>query len=204
MDHQRSQESYPQYADFFLAIYFAFTFTVARFFFELYAYQKLAAWWINWNIGHGLDKLLNEADHSKISKTAESLWKLTCYIAFEAFIYHISCKEPWFADTDSFFHGWPNQTVKQPLKLYYTSQCGFYIYNVLSLLIWEARKKDFSVMMAHHLVALVLIGCSYMTRLFRIGSVVLALHDVTDAILELAKLCKYSGMEICASICFGM
>eukprot|EP00249_Psilotum_nudum_P028532 c3782_g1_i2 orf=303-761(+) len=152
MDHQRSQESYPQYADFFLAIYFAFTFTVARFFFELYAYQKLAAWWINWNIGHGLDKLLNEADHSKISKTAESLWKLTCYIAFEAFIYHISCKEPWFADTDSFFHGWPNQTVK----------------------------------------------------LFRIGSVVLALHDVTDAILELAKLCKYSGMEICASICFGM
>ena len=41
-------------------------------------------------------------------------------------------------------------------------------------------------------------------RFLRIGSMILALHDASDLILELAKLCKYSGRELSASICFGL
>lgn len=39
-------------------------------------------------------------------------------------------------------------------------------------------------------------------RFARVGSVVLAIHDASDVILELAKLSKYLGSEVGASIAF--
>jgi len=47
------------------------------------------------------------------------------------------------------------------LKLFYTLQCGFYIYSVAALLYWETRRKDFNVMMTHHIVTIGLISYSY-------------------------------------------
>lgn len=49
------------------------------------------------------------------------------------------------------------------LKLFYTFQCGFYIYSVAALLFWETRRKDFDVMMTHHIVTISLIAYSYIT-----------------------------------------
>lgn len=49
------------------------------------------------------------------------------------------------------------------LTLFYTFQCGFYIYSVAALLVWETRRKDFSVMMTHHIVTIGLIAYSYIT-----------------------------------------
>lgn len=41
-------------------------------------------------------------------------------------------------------------------------------------------------------------------RFFRIGAVILALHDASDVFLEAAKVFKYSGSELGASVCFGL
>jgi hypothetical protein len=49
------------------------------------------------------------------------------------------------------------------LKLFYSLQCGFYIYSVVALVVWETRRKDFSVMMSHHIITIGLIGYSYIT-----------------------------------------
>ncbi|MBA0619815.1 hypothetical protein Godav_005614, partial [Gossypium davidsonii] len=94
-------------------------------------------------------------------------------------------------------------------------QCGFYIYSIFALLTWETRRKDFSVMMSHHIITSILIGYSYVTRceeyynlfvysFFRIGSIILALHDASDVFLEAAKVFKYSEREHGASACFGL
>lgn len=39
---------------------------------------------------------------------------------------------------------------------------------------------------------------------FRIGSIILALHDASDVFLEAAKVFKYSERELGASVCFGL
>ncbi|KAG6530346.1 hypothetical protein ZIOFF_012574 [Zingiber officinale] len=40
-------------------------------------------------------------------------------------------------------------------------------------------------------------------KFFRIGTIILALHDASDVFLEAAKLFKYSEKELAASVCFG-
>ncbi|XP_038711535.1 LAG1 longevity assurance homolog 2-like isoform X2 [Tripterygium wilfordii] len=146
---------------------------------------------------------INESMYAKIAKRSESMWKLTYYASVEACILKIAYHEPWFRDTKEYFKGWPNQELKLPLKLFYMCQCGFYTYSIAALLLWETRRKDFAVMMSHHIITVILIGYSYISRFFCVGSIILALHDSSDVFLEAAKVFKYSEKELGASLCFG-
>jgi ceramide synthetase len=103
-----------------------------------------------------------------------------------------------------YFDGWPNQPIPKTLMLFYMCQCGFYVYSIGALVAWETRRKDFAVMMSHHVITSTLIGVSYLTGFFRIGIIILALHDASDVFLETAKLCKYTEKELGASLFFGL
>ncbi|VDD81490.1 unnamed protein product [Mesocestoides corti] len=54
-------------------------------------------------------------------------------------------------------------------------------------------RDDFVVMVTHHVVTVMLISFSYVTNYFRIGTVVMFLHDASDFWLEAAKMFKYVG-----------
>ncbi|CAK9143936.1 unnamed protein product [Ilex paraguariensis] len=163
--------------------------------------KRLAFWFLSKGT---IPLKLNKATRAKIAKCSESMWKLMYYATVEVCVLTITYHEPWFRDTKEYFRGWPDQEFRLSLKLIYMCQCGFYVYSIGALLIWETRRKDFSVMMSHHLITVFLIAYSYMTRFFRIGSVILALHDGSDVFLEAAKVFKYSEKELGASVCFGL
>ncbi|XP_058089496.1 ceramide synthase LOH2 [Magnolia sinica] len=201
MDSIWSRSGVPEASHILIAIYFAFAFVVARYFLDSFIYRRLA----HWLLGNGTAPAkLNEAKRAKIVKCSESMWKLTYYASVQACILTITYHEPWFRDSLEYFRGWPNQELKFSLKLYYMCQCGFYIYSIAALLTWETRRKDFSIMMSHHIVTTILIGYSYVTRFFQIGSIILALHDASDVFMEAAKVFKYSEKELGASLFFGL
>ncbi|KAL9662950.1 hypothetical protein QQ045_027786 [Rhodiola kirilowii] len=186
---------------FLLAGYFAVGFVAARFLLDRYVFRSIAIWLLSC----GARPLkFDDTTQAKIVKCTESMWKLAYYACVEAWVLSIVYSEPWFSDTREYFHGWPNQELKLPLKLFYMCQCGFYVYSIAALLTWETRRKDFSVMMSHHVVTVILISYSYYLGFFRIGSIVLALHDASDVFLETAKLFKYAEKELGASVFFGM
>nr|GMC87616.1 LAG1 longevity assurance homolog 2-like [Ipomoea batatas] len=155
-------------------------------------------------LGYGATHNMNEAKKGKIGKFTESMWKLAYYATVEYCALKATYHQPWFYDTKQYFRGWPNQELQPSIILIYMCQCGFYVYSIVALLVWETRRKDFAVMMSHHIVTVILISYSYITRFFRIGSVILALHDASDILLEAAKLNKYSKKEFGASLCFGL
>lgn len=191
----------PSAVDFLIAIYFAVAFVAARFFFDRFLFRRLAIWLLR----DGPTPLkMEEAVQAKVSKISESMWKLTYYATVEVFVLSIAYEEPWFRDTKEYFRGWPNQELKLSLRLFYMCQCGFYIYSIAALLTWETRRKDFSVMMSHHVITVILIGYSFLTRFFRVGSIILALHDASDVLMEAAKVFKYSEKEFRASLCFAL
>lgn len=186
---------------FAIAIYFAFGFVAARFCLDRFIFRKLAIWLL---FNGAIPLKLNDTTQAKIVKCSESMWKLTYYATVEICILSITYHEPWLREAKGYFIGWPNQELKIPLKLFYMCQCGFYTYSIAALLTWETRRKDFSVMMSHHVVTVILISYSYVTSFFRIGSIILALHDASDVFMEAAKVFKYSEKELGASVCFGL
>ncbi|KAG6779437.1 hypothetical protein POTOM_015818 [Populus tomentosa] len=185
---------------FLLPIYFAFSFFLARFVLDRFIFRKLAIW-LMYSKAKAISSRIDEAT---IVKCSESMWKLTYYATVEICVLKITYNEPWFRDTKEYFRGWPNQELGFPIMLFYMCQCGFYIYSIAALLIWETRRKDFSVMMSHHVITVILIGYSYSTSFFRIGTIICAVHDASDVFLEAAKVFKYSGKELRASILFGL
>ncbi|XP_077213251.1 LAG1 homologue 2 [Tasmannia lanceolata] len=200
MDSIWSSNEVPHPRDALIAILLAFGFVATRFFLDFFFYQRLA---IRLLSNGTVPAKISEAKQAKIVKCSESMWKLTYYATVQSCILAITYHEPWFSDINEYFKGWPTQELKVSLKLYYMSQCGFYIYSIVALLTWETRRKDFSIMMSHHIVTVILIWYSYITSFFRIGSIILALHDASDVFMEAAKIFKYSEKELGASICFG-
>ncbi|XP_020103535.1 ASC1-like protein 3 [Ananas comosus] len=191
----------PELRHFSWAVFFAVAFFCARFILDRLIYQPLATRMLSTK---GALMMNEEARLAKIVKFSESMWKLTYYASVQVWVLSIITQEPWSLDTKEYFKGWPNQELKSLLMLFYMCQCGFYVYSIGALVAWETRRKDFSVMMSHHIITSFLIGYSYLTRFFRIGTIILALHDTSDVFLEAAKLFKYSEKEIAASLCFGL
>ncbi|CAF2128131.1 unnamed protein product [Brassica napus] len=185
-----------------IAVYFAFGFFFLRLFLDRFVFQRIAVWLLS--TGSKPIKMKDAATRAKLIKCKESLWKLLYYGACEVFVLNALYHEPWARDIKLFFNGWPNQELKLPIKLYYMCQCGFYVYGVAALLAWETRRKDFAVMMSHHVITILLIGYSYLTSFFRIGAIILALHDASDVFMETAKIFKYSEKEFGASVCFAL
>ncbi|XP_078432596.1 LAG1 homolog 2 [Wolffia australiana] len=191
----------PQPRHLMIAFYSALGFVLLRFFLDTFVFKRLAFWLL---CGKATSVKDEDSKRAKIAKSSESMWKLTYYVLVQLWILIIIYLEPWSRNIKDYFEDWPYQELKFMVKLFYLCQCGFYIYSIAALLLWETRRKDFFIMLSHHIVTTVLIGYSYFRGFFRIGCIVLALHDTSDVFLEAAKLFKYSEREIGASVCFGL
>jgi len=155
---------------------------------------------------------------AKLEKLKESLWKLLCYGGLSMYGLYVVHDEPWFWDRTEFWKGgacnadcvergsWPKCSLveyKPELKLYYSLVFAHYLAGVGMLLWWEARRKDYTVMMAHHCVTLGLIFFSHSVSLMRVGSMIMLIHDISDIFLEAAKIFKYLGYENMSTALFA-
>ncbi|KAG6483373.1 hypothetical protein ZIOFF_060018 [Zingiber officinale] len=153
-------EGGPQPGNLILVFYFSLASFLAHFLLDRFVY-KLCAMRL---LGYKTHVRMNDvAKWSKIVKCTESMWKLTYYATVEIWALSIIQREPWSLDTKQYFKGWPNQELKSSVMLFYMCQCGFYLYSIVALVTWETRRKDFSIMMSHHIVTSILIGFSYIT-----------------------------------------
>ncbi|XP_048574838.1 ASC1-like protein 1 isoform X1 [Triticum urartu] len=198
-------EAYPAYSDFAVLPLLVAFFPTLRFLLDQFAFEVLARRLI---FGKGHDKL-GETDETrkKINKFKESAWKFVYFLSAEFFSLSVTYNEPWFTNTRYFWVGpgeqlWPDQKMKLKLKAVYMYAAGFYIYSVFALLFWETRRKDFAISISHHVATVVLIVMSYICRITRAGSVILAIHDASDIFLEIGKMAKYSSCEWLAIVAF--
>jgi hypothetical protein len=91
------------------------------------------------------------------------------------------------------------------LLMMYSTQIAIWIYEGASLLHTHSkeRRKDFFVLLGHHVVTIALLVGSAMISEHWVGAVVLFYHDVTDITIDILKLLNYlkcSGAEWCYAV----
>eukprot|EP00775_Hariotina_reticulata_P011992 gene11992-12136_t len=146
-----------------------------------------------WNLHD--PKISPERMQSAVEKFCESLWKLLVYSMFFLVGVAANWQQPWMLDTQQLFAGWPGQPFSTPQRLLYHLELAFYISSIFMIVLWEVRRKDFTAMFSHHIATVILIATSWHFRFWRVGTLVMLLHDATDILMEAAKLLKYSRKE---------
>ncbi|RWS11413.1 ceramide synthase 1-like protein, partial [Dinothrombium tinctorium] len=89
-------------------------------------------------------------------------------------------------------------------------QLSYYVFCVYALLFLDEKRKDFSAMLIHHCVTIMLIVFSYAVRQWKIGLLTMFVHDICDLFLDASKFLYnlkqdkdgnvYSKFDKCATI----
>ncbi|KAG6446774.1 ceramide synthase 5 isoform X2 [Manduca sexta] len=136
----------------------------------------------------------NSNKPSQLVKFCESIWKFVFYIFVTLYGLYVLWDKEWFWNFDNCFNGYPHQGVTDDIRRYYMFQTA----NCWYLLIFQFRavkRKDSWQMYVHHFAAISLLSISWTNSMYRIGTLVLVLHDCGDIALEAGKALKYAKYQ---------
>lgn len=135
---------------------------------------------------------------SRQRKVSENVFYTAFYLATTILGYVVYTREPWSLNLFSnepqvlpLFSPFP-APLSPLMRMYFLTELGFYVGALLFLVIDEHR-KDFAIMVVHHVVSICLVVGSYLGGWVRFGAIVLALHDVGDVFLYAAKAAHNLG-----------
>lgn len=142
----------------------------------------------------------NQDRPSTQKKFCESMWRFTFYLAI--FIYGINhlWSTSWMWDTRECWQNYPFQPLSPEQHSYYLVELAFYWSLMFSQFI-DIKRKDFVIMLVHHLATILLITFSYGNNMIRAGSMVMCVHDASDIFLEAAKMANYAKYQ---RLCDGL
>ncbi|KAM6981924.1 ceramide synthase 5-like [Tautogolabrus adspersus] len=142
----------------------------------------------------------NQDRPSTQKKFCESMWRFTFYLGI--FIYAIRhlWVSPWMWDTRHCWYNYPFQPLSPGQYNYYVAELAFYWSLMFSQFI-DIKRKDFFIMLVHHLATIMLITFSYANNMLRAGTLVMCVHDASDIFLEAAKLANYAKYQ---RLCDGL
>uniref|UniRef100_A0A2K5EMN3 Ceramide synthase 5 n=1 Tax=Aotus nancymaae TaxID=37293 RepID=A0A2K5EMN3_AOTNA len=130
----------------------------------------------------------NQDKPPTLTKFCESMWRFTFYL----FIFCYGIRFLWsFWD---FSCEPPHPPLSSGLYYYYIMELAFY-WSLMFSQFTDIKRKDFLIMFVHHLVTIGLISFSYINNMVRVGTLVMCLHDVSDFLLEAAKLANYAKYQ---------
>ena len=89
---------------------------------------------------------------------------------------------------------YPHHSITTGVWAYYMVELSFY-WSLLISQFFDVRRSDFWEMFAHHVATVALLSLSWTCNLFRVGTLVLWVHDCADVFLESAKMFKDCGVD---------
>ncbi|VWU49700.1 translocation associated membrane protein, putative [Hepatocystis sp. ex Piliocolobus tephrosceles] len=90
--------------------------------------------------------------------------------------------------------GWPYMYINNYVYYFYILQISFWS-SCLFYLKFEKKRKDYYVFVTHHISTISLLTYSHMLNFWRVGLVILLVHDVVDILLYLSKAIVYSKSQ---------
>ena len=136
----------------------------------------------------------DEIRRVRVEKASVCFYKMVYYMGMVIAEYVIMIDEPWFpwylggkgndlANELEYRHLGTNPFNPQTpyLNYFYQAQIGYRLADLFILLfLKKKRANDHNEMLLHHIVALALVVCSYLTNILPIGALVMTVHDHCD------------------------
>jgi hypothetical protein len=95
----------------------------------------------------------------------------------------------WYFNTTAMYEGFPHRTNDGFVKAYYLLQASYWAQQLIVLLLMlEKPRKDFSQLVAHHIITITLIWCSFRFHFTYMGIAVYITHDISDFFLAVRAL----------------
>ncbi|XP_032801817.1 ceramide synthase 6-like [Petromyzon marinus] len=154
-------------------------------------------------IEHWFRQRRNQEKPSLVTKFSESLWRFCFYFGIFCFGLQYLWKTPWLWDTKHCWYNYPYQPLTAGLFWYYIVELAFYWSLMFSQFV-DIKRKDFVIMLVHHLATVSLVSFSYVTNMVRVGTLVLCLHDAADFLLETAKMANYAKFQKLCDTMFAL
>jgi sphingoid base N-stearoyltransferase len=164
----------------------------------------LLRYFLNWAVYRPFCKYVNMRRQDSV-KFPEAAWKFTVYVftwSWTFYIVVLSGRHDFFHypcriwrgyefNSDSYFE------LEIPTDIYwlYIVNFGYYLHSIYGTLLMDAWRKDSIMLLFHHFLTLFLLEFSFLIKYYRIGALVLLLHDISDVLLEFTKMNIYLKMR---------
>ena len=80
--------------------------------------------------------------------------------------------------------------INDYVSIFYAMQIGYYAYSIIAQFLLDEHRKDFFMMVIHHLITFGLVVGSYAQTHMCYGTVVLVCFDISDLFMEIGKTCS--------------
>ncbi|XP_044261540.1 ceramide synthase 5-like [Tribolium madens] len=125
-----------------------------------------------------------------LTKFTESVWKCLYFTCASLGGAIILWPKPWLWDINECWTDFYNQTVPSDIWWHFSISLTF-MWSFLLSLYFDVRRKDFFIMLVHHISVIIFACLCWNANFFRMLSLGLVLHDCCDIFLEGAKIAKY-------------
>uniref|UniRef100_A0A8D3AEE1 Ceramide synthase 5 n=1 Tax=Scophthalmus maximus TaxID=52904 RepID=A0A8D3AEE1_SCOMX len=105
-----------------------------------------------------------------------------------------------FCESIHCWYNYPFQPLSPGQYNHYVAELAFY-WSLMFSQFTDIKRKDFMIMLVHHLATIILITFSYANNMLRAGTLVMCVHDASDIFLEAAKLANYAKYQ---RLCDGL
>ncbi|XP_050302101.1 ceramide synthase 6 [Anthonomus grandis grandis] len=140
---------------------------------------------------------------STLTKFCENAWRCTYYTFSFCYGITVLWDKPWLWDINECWNGFPHQSVSNDIWWYYMYSMAFY-WSLCVSQFFDVKRKDFWQMFIHHIATILLMSLSWIVNVFRVGTLVLVVHDLADIFLEGAKMTKYAGYQKVCDVIFAI
>lgn len=93
---------------------------------------------------------------------------------------------PWWFDTTYFWRDYPVTDYTGAFKYYYLLQFAYTLEGLFALQI-EAPRKDYNILVMHHIITLLMISFSYGLNFTRVGNAVFVCMDLPNVFLTVSE-----------------
>lgn len=138
----------------------------------------------------------SEFRKNKAKLLGERIYRLTIYSGFTVGLYVIlknSDMLNWrllgLHNDPDYFHNYPCLVLPPGLDDFYVMKLSYHFYELVRFLALERNREDFPEFFLHHLVTFALIIFSYSCNYIPIGAPIMLLHDSSDLLVSVFKLC---------------